>query len=352
MCCETIPGSVLLLDCDALTRLLTRTVLEQTGFSVHEATGYEEAVEQRSITAPDLVVVNLMKTPEAGLSFCAHIRQQAGGWQEPILAVIWINEEKAIRSAYDAGATDIVTMPCHHLVLHFRLRCAMRVHRVMDTPKVILAETTPPPVPAGHSVSSYWSAPANREKLREVPARSACTSFTGMPDKHAFEALLRVAISSAKERSLSVFFMEIEDLQSPCEKSKGTVEAIGADLERGMERFIGRMTSRYFPVGRLGPLQFSLVLFDVVTWSEVRKHVLSIKDDLTAAFCRDGNHTPVAMKVGVSVCPDDGHDAAALLKKAEMARYHVNGGGGTSSFHFYRPLCTDSSVYYDSLVIT
>ncbi|WP_183347519.1 hypothetical protein [Geomonas paludis] len=284
-----------------------------------------------------------MKTPEVGLSFCTHIRQQVRGWQEPVLAAIWIYQEQAIRSAYDAGATDILPLPCHRLVLQLRLRCAIRAHRMLGMPQVIHAENASPPHLLEPAASSYSVARIHLPGTREVPALpGTCASFPGMPDKGAFESLLRGAITSSNDQSLTVYFMEIED----------AVEGIDNALERVVEVFIGRMTSRYFPVGHLGPRRFTMLLVGVVTWSEVRRHALSIINDLAVACGRDKNHAQATIKIGVSVSPDDGTDAAVLLKKAEIARYLVNEPAGTSGFHFYSSLCTDSSVRYDSLMIT
>jgi PleD family two-component response regulator len=319
MCDEFKENSVLLVDCERQTRILTRTVLEQTGFSVKEAGRYDEALELWRTSISDVVLLNLMKAPEAGLSLCRYIRRLAGGWREPILAMIWVHDEKVIESAFEAGATDIVTMPCHCLVLHFRLRCAIRIHGATE--------------------------------LTQMLARKA-GSLTQLPDRRTFEGLLGRAISSAKETSVAIFFMEIEQLQDEARGGdEHAAEGVECQMEKGLELFLVRLTSRYFPIGQLGRNRFSLVVNDVGTRNEAKRHASSIIDDLKATFRTGESRLPVAIKIGLSIYPADGRDALSLLKKAEIARYSSD-IDGKSSWRFYRPLCNDPSVRYDSLMIT
>jgi len=70
---------VLVVDDDATIRMLARTTLEQSGFSVEEAVDGEQGVEAYARLNPDIVMMDVMMPVMDGFAACYKIRTLPGG---------------------------------------------------------------------------------------------------------------------------------------------------------------------------------------------------------------------------------------------------------------------------------
>lgn len=122
----------LIVDDDAVTRLLARAALEGIGWSVEEAENGLDAVAAVGRLHPHIVLLDVMMPEMNGYAACTAIRKLPGGEHVPVLIMTGLDDYHSITQAYDAGATDFITKPLNGLLLAHRARYIVRSSRVLQ----------------------------------------------------------------------------------------------------------------------------------------------------------------------------------------------------------------------------
>jgi diguanylate cyclase (GGDEF)-like protein len=120
---------VLVVDDDAMARLLERDALEQAGFTVEEADDGVSAVSAFERLHPDVVLLDVMMPEMDGFSACKQIRKLPGGDMTPISIVTGLDDLDSIDRAYEVGATDFIPKPINWGVLAHHVRYMLRSSR-------------------------------------------------------------------------------------------------------------------------------------------------------------------------------------------------------------------------------
>ena len=87
-------------------------------------------------------------------------------------------------------------------------------------------------------------------------------------------------------------------------------------------------------VARLGGDEFAVLMRPVRDVQEVATCAQKLIDALSGPFDVDGHELFITCSVGVSMYPDDGHDAATLLKNADIAMYRAK-DQGKNNYQFF-----------------
>ena len=127
---EAAVATVLIVDDDAVARLMAREALEQSGITVIEAENGIEAVQRCSDDHPDIVLLDVQMPELDGFEACARMRNTPAGRDVPILMMTGLDDIDSINRAYEVGATDFVTKPINYLILAYRVRYMLRAKRV------------------------------------------------------------------------------------------------------------------------------------------------------------------------------------------------------------------------------
>jgi len=114
--------SVLVIDDEAMTRMMATEFMTQAGFQVSEAADGEAALASIDDIDPDLILLDVEMPGMNGFELCAQLRQQPRYALTPILMLTGLNNNEAIDLAYEAGATDFATKPINWSLLCHRLR--------------------------------------------------------------------------------------------------------------------------------------------------------------------------------------------------------------------------------------
>ena len=122
----------LIVDDDAVNRLMARAALESAGWSVEEAENGREALAAFQQLHPDVVLLDIMMPEMDGFAACAALRKLSGGEHTPVLIMTGLDDYDSITKAYDAGATDFLTKPLNGLLLTHRVRYIARSSRVLQ----------------------------------------------------------------------------------------------------------------------------------------------------------------------------------------------------------------------------
>ena len=116
----------LIVDDDAMMRLLIRQTLERAGFACHEAVNGAAALEQFSTLQPDILLMDVMMPQMDGYEACARLRQRPDGAMVPVLMLTGLDDLESINRAYEVGATDFISKPISWGVLGHRARYMLR----------------------------------------------------------------------------------------------------------------------------------------------------------------------------------------------------------------------------------
>jgi len=117
------PRSVLLIEDEPQIRRFVRTVLEDEGWLVFEASTLQRGLIESAGRAPDLVLLDLGLPDGDGVEFIVDLRK----WSSVPIVVLSarVREEEKIR-ALDAGADDYLTKPFGVGELLARVRATIR----------------------------------------------------------------------------------------------------------------------------------------------------------------------------------------------------------------------------------
>ncbi len=122
----------LVVDDDAVNRLLACAALESAGWNVKEAENGREALEAFQRLQPDVVLLDVMMPEMDGYATCAALRKLPEGTDTPVLIMTGLDDYNSITQAYDAGATDFLTKPLNGLLLTHRVRYIVRSSLVVQ----------------------------------------------------------------------------------------------------------------------------------------------------------------------------------------------------------------------------
>jgi predicted signal transduction protein with EAL and GGDEF domain/DNA-binding response OmpR family regulator len=122
---------VLLVEDDAVSRLLVSGELARRGWEVVEAASVPEAIDRFRECAPHAVLLDALMPGEDGFQACQRIRALQGGEDVPVLMLTSLDDEPSIARAYAAGATDyFVKSGGRWTLLSERLRYLLRTARM------------------------------------------------------------------------------------------------------------------------------------------------------------------------------------------------------------------------------
>lgn len=118
--------NILVVDDDAMMRLLAGQALEASGFNVAKATGGKEALEYIKGQKPDLILLDVTMPDFDGFAVCRELRNCDDTKNIPVIMLTALDDVKSIGSAYEAGATDFIIKPINWHILVQRVIYVLR----------------------------------------------------------------------------------------------------------------------------------------------------------------------------------------------------------------------------------
>ena len=118
---------MLLVDDDALWRMLTCEALRQRGFEVYDLDSAVDLLAEVAAFSPNLVIVDAMMPQVDGFAACKTLRDDPKHALLPVLMVTSLEEESAISRAYESGASDFFIKSTHWALLAERVRHLIRM---------------------------------------------------------------------------------------------------------------------------------------------------------------------------------------------------------------------------------
>jgi len=123
--------TVLVVDDEAMNRLLVGETLRNAGLQVLEACSGAEALSLFPQRLPNMVILDVMMPGMDGFETCRALRALPGGETVPILMLTGLEDMDSINHAYESGATDFAAKPINWILLRQRVRYLLRAGQAM-----------------------------------------------------------------------------------------------------------------------------------------------------------------------------------------------------------------------------
>lgn len=123
---------VLVVDDDAMTRMLVVEALEPEGFRVAEAASGIEGIEMFRRLQPDIMLLDVSMPEMDGFECCKRIRELPEGKRIPIVVLTGNDDDESITQAFEAGATDFLSKPMRWKLLPHRVRYLLRASEALQ----------------------------------------------------------------------------------------------------------------------------------------------------------------------------------------------------------------------------
>lgn len=150
--------------------------------------------------------------------------------------------------------------------------------------------------------------------------------LTGLPNRRMFTDRLAQALNRARRRNgrVAVLFIDLDRFK-PVNDILG--HAVGDLVLKDVAARLKRALREEDTLARIGGDEFTVILEDVAR----REDAVRVADRILAAVTPPievaGQEVVVGASVGIALSPDDGADAATLVKNADMAMYRAKQSG-------------------------
>jgi DNA-binding response OmpR family regulator len=145
--------SVLTVEDDERIRASVKLALEDEGWTVHEASSGEEAIEVFQRTTTDVVLIDIMLPGIDGFELCRNIRKLS---DVPVVMVTARADTHDVVAGLEAGADDYLTKPFAPKELAARIRALLRRAK---------------PSATGHAKLEIWRSFPTREKFCSITTK-------------------------------------------------------------------------------------------------------------------------------------------------------------------------------------
>ena len=186
---------------------------------------------------------------------------------------------------------------------------------------------------------------ARKEAEQKINHLAYYDALTNLPNRSLFRQLVDNALlqSHRNNTSAAIIFIDLN-------RFKLINDTLGHDignelLRQVAARFLQTLRDNDI-VARLGSDEFAIALLDINQHFQAGTVVQKLLQTLNDAFLVSGHELRVGASIGISVFPQDGSDANALLQKADIAMYKAKRSTGnvSGSFVFYSDSMNQSSA--------
>ena len=310
-------ATIMLVDDEPITMEVVRTFLEDAGYRnfilVENST---QAMDQLREHRPDVLLLDVVMPEVTGFDILSMLREEPEFAHMPVIILTSSSDAKTKLQALDQGATDFLSKPVDPSELALRVRNTLGAKAYQDQ-------------------LAYYDILTNLPNRRLFTERATWAIETAQRE-NGQAAVLHVAFDEFKRISDTLGPKAGDEVlkqlaQRLVENVRGS-DAVGhdvADAESWMDVF------------SLGGAAFSILAPNVKSLTSAavigRRIVKAMQEPLTA----EGNAIYLAPSIGIAGYPNDGQDAAALLRLAVAASSQVHNG---ERLKFYSSEMNQASV--------
>ena len=156
---------------------------------------------------------------------------------------------------------------------------------------------------------------------------------TRLPNRTLLNDRLDLAIAQAQrnDRKLALMFLDLDGFKA-VNDSQG--HELGDRLLRAVAERLQGCVRRSDTLARFGGDEFALLLPDVSAREDAAVIAGKLLGQLEEPFVIGGRRLSVGASVGIAIYPENGDLREVLIRKADIAMYHVK-GRGKNAYRFY-----------------
>jgi len=157
--------------------------------------------------------------------------------------------------------------------------------------------------------------------------------ITELPNRALFTERLTHALTrrDKSKNSLAVLFLDMD-------RFKNINDSLGHDVgDKLLQAFSARLVNivrKGDTVARFGGDEFAILVEDSNSANDIAILAKNLMEELSEAFEIEERELFITSSIGVSIYPQNGHDAATLIKHADIAMYRAK-ENGRNNFHLY-----------------
>lgn len=158
--------------------------------------------------------------------------------------------------------------------------------------------------------------------------------LTELPNRLFLRSYLEQALQPCSAAvGLAVMLLDLDNLKMINDSYGHSVgDEVLVEVARQLQKFV---ESRGI-VGRLGGDEFVVVLRSVTGRDVAVSEASTILNMFTAPLRVGGRHISTSVSIGVTLCPQDGHDLSVVLRNADVAMYRAK-ASGRGNVQFFEP---------------
>lgn len=181
-----------------------------------------------------------------------------------------------------------------------------------------------------------------RNYQNELERRATHDLLTGLANRGLLMDRLQLAAIQAKRRGqkVAVLFIDLDGFKMI---NDGFGHATGDQVLKLTGNRLAASVREGDTVGRLGGDEFVIVLNDQERIEDISDAVTRVMESVLRPIPIQNHEIALTCSIGISVCPDDGEEAGALLKYADIAMYKAKEEGKNAS-RFYTRGMNDTVV--------
>lgn len=206
-----------------------------------------------------------------------------------------------------------------------------RIIEISDGRTIAIANQ---PMPAGGWVATHEDITARRQAEKQIAYLARHDTLTDLPNRARLREWLTHALTqSHRGRPLAVLHIDLDHFMT-LNDSLG--HPIGDELLRAVGERLRANVGDNDLVARIGGDEFAVALSDISAASEAAAITTRICDAIRVPYEIAGHTLMVDSSVGISLAPDDGSDADALIKNADLALSRAK-SEGRGIYRFFEP---------------
>lgn len=334
---QTTAGRILLIDDQAQNRDMLGRRLERRGYQVllrESAVGVEELIAQEDI---ELVLLDWVMPDRPGHDALIGIRARFDAERVPVIVVTALDDSGVVAKALEAGANDYISKPIDLRVLTARVKAqldrrqaVLELDAVRNNLEQAVIERTQDLITANETLSIEIGERQAAEARAQSLARH--DPLTGLANRRHFveELQRRVGLVAQEQLAFALMFIDLDRFK-PINDVHG--HAVGDELLRTIGSRLAACTREDNFVARLGGDEFAVLLEGPASREAVAAAARRMLSELAAPIVVNGLKLAVGASVGIATCPEDGEDAAELLRRGDAAMLLAKEARG--SFQFY-----------------
>ena len=185
-----------------------------------------------------------------------------------------------------------------------------------------------------HYVGVFHDITELKRSEEQITYQAYHDALTDLPNRLLFNDRLTMATAQArrKNQGLSLLFLDLDNFKN-INDSLG--HAVGDLLLQSVAKRLLRWVREEDSVARLGGDEFIILLS--VDDPDYAVHVAQrILDSLGEPFWVKGHELYISASIGITLCPQDGHDPETLVSNADLAMYQAK-ARGRNNYQFFTP---------------